>query len=172
MFRVNRLVWWYDRFIGLPYFAPAGVSNPHFQLTGPELSCYDVDQFRLEKYDAMNPATEADLLRLFEKPEQQVKEAFGQILGLSVVPADWGGEHSDLVAGVSINGVWARAAFAFKGPGGKPKPWTLHPGKMGEAGRPGRPTIRRAGGHHGYPTLFLYRGVGRPYHGCSRYDAP
>jgi hypothetical protein len=120
--------------IGLPYFAPAGETDSLLAPQRPEVFCWDVDQFRLDQGDRMTPATDSDLQRLFKMPEQQVKEAFGRILGLSTVPADWGGEHSDLVADLSVRGVWARAAFAFKGPGGKPKPWTLYPANMGLRG--------------------------------------
>lgn len=36
-----------------------------------------------------------------------------------------------------MSGNRLRAAFALKGPGGKPKPWTLHPDKMGLRGDQG-----------------------------------
>jgi hypothetical protein len=120
--------------IGFSYFAPAGDRKYFHRQYRPEIFCSDVDQFRLDERDRMTPAKESELRRLFEMPEQRVKETFGQILGLSTVPADWGGEHSDLVADISIGGVSARAAFAFKGPGGKPGPWTLYPANMGKRG--------------------------------------
>jgi hypothetical protein len=127
--------------IGFPYFTPRGnredfdsLSEYFHRQHRPEIFCWDVDQFRLDERDMMTPATQSELRHLFQMPEQRVKEMFGQILGLSTVPADWGGEHSDLMADISIDGVSARAAFAFKGPGGKPRPWTLHPANMGKRG--------------------------------------
>jgi hypothetical protein len=121
--------------IGFPYFTPAGGKlNPFDPRRRPEIFCRYVDQFRLDENDMRAKVNEQDLKRLFKMPEQKIKDSFGGILGLSTVPADWGGEHSDLVADISIRGVSARAAFAFKGPGGKPKPWTLYPANMGRRG--------------------------------------
>jgi hypothetical protein len=122
--------------IGIPYFAQKRERelDKVFRSNRPEIHCADVDQFNLDTSDLRMPASGPELKQLFAMPEQSVKEAFGRILGLSSVPADWGGENSDLVADLSIRGVWGRGSFAFKGPGGKPKPWTLYPANMGHRG--------------------------------------
>ena len=66
--------------------------------------------------------------------EEPVKQAFASILGVPFVPKDWAGEYSDLIADFTVRGQLASVAFAFKGPGGKTKPWMLHPGGMGKNG--------------------------------------
>ena len=119
--------------IGFPYYAPVGQQDSMFNSARPEVFCYDVDQFEFHDNE-IEVVEQVDLDQLFKMPEQRVKKAFGTILGLSIVPSDWGGEHSDLVADISINGSWKRAAFAFKGPGGKRKPWTLYLKDMGKQG--------------------------------------
>jgi hypothetical protein len=120
--------------VGFPYYAPASRNDPEFSSRRPEIPYSYVEEFRLEEADMRRPPTAAELSRVFAMPERTVKEAFGQILGLSSVPKDHGGERSDLVAEVTVSGSRLRAAFAFKGPGGKAKPWTLHPDNMGLRG--------------------------------------
>lgn len=123
--------------IGFPYYAPASHADPMFSSRRPEIPYSYVEEFELKEADMRRAPSAAELARVFAMPEKAVKEAFGQILGLSSVPKDHGGERSDLVAEVTIRGNRLRAAFAFKGPGGKPKPWTLHPDKMGLRGDQG-----------------------------------
>jgi hypothetical protein len=122
--------------IGIPFFSRKRESelDKVFRTNRPEIYCGDVDQFHLDRSDLRMPASASELERLFAMSEQSVKESFGGILGLSSVPADWGGESSDLVAHLSVSGVWGRGAFAFKGPGGKHRPWTLYPANMGHRG--------------------------------------
>ena len=119
--------------IGFPFFATGADRDPVFSDKRAELQCSNIDEFGLQNYPSLD-VEERDLLRLFRIPESKIKAAFGSILGLSNVPNDWGGENSDLVADLTIRGYQARAAFAFKGPGGKRKPWMLHPGGMGKNG--------------------------------------
>ena len=120
--------------VGFPFYAPRGSGHPLFAPTRPEVFCRDIEEFGLSEVSMRTAVAGADLRRLFSMSEQSVKEAFGKLLGLSQVPADWGGEHSDLVAEVTLRGTAARAAFALKGPGGRPKPWTLYPSDMGKRG--------------------------------------
>lgn len=123
--------------IGLPYYAPASSPSPEFAPRRPEIHYSDIEEFGITDSDLRRVPAASELKRVFAMPEQAVKAAFGAILGLSSVPADHGGERSDLVAGVTVTGNRLRAAFAFKGPGGKSKPWTLHPDKMGLRGDQG-----------------------------------
>lgn len=123
--------------IGFPYYAAAAESDPSFASRRPEIPYSYVQEFRLSDEDMLRAPTEAELARVFAMPERDVKEAFGQILGLSAVPKDHGGERSDVVAEVTVSGNRLRAAFALKGPGGKARPWTLHPDKMGLRGDQG-----------------------------------
>lgn len=121
--------------IGFPYFVPAGATRD-MVLTPRrlELHCRDVDQFHLSAEDLATLPTNDEMKRLFLMSEPQVKQAFASILGVKTVPADWGGENSDLVADISIDGVAGRAAFAFKGPGGRKTVWRLNPAQMGKNG--------------------------------------
>lgn len=123
--------------IGFPYYAPAASRDPAFSSRRPEIPYFYVEEFGLKESDMRRAPTAAELSRVFAMPEQAVKEAFGQILGLSSVPKDHGGERSDLVGEVTVSGNRLRTAFGFKGPGGKKKPWTLHPDKMGLRGDQG-----------------------------------
>ncbi len=123
--------------IGFPYYAPASRHGSEFSSRRPEIPYFYVEEFGLKESDMRRAPTAAERARVFAMPEQAVKEAFGQILGLASVPKDHGGERSDLVAEVTVSGNRLRAAFAFKGPGGKAKPWTLHPDKMGLRGDQG-----------------------------------
>ncbi len=69
--------------------------------------------------------TAAEVARLKTIPEQQVKQAFAEIIGEQNIPKDWGGEHSDLVsAHMTLEGERVVTAFAFKGPS-KAKPLTV-----------------------------------------------
>lgn len=120
--------------IGFPFYGPASETDALWRPERPEIWCADVDQFRLSEDQMRTRVVESDLRRVFAMPEQRVKEAFGEILGLSKLPKDWGGEQSDLTSDITVRGEAARAAFALKGPGGRPKPWTLHPKGMGKNG--------------------------------------
>lgn len=120
--------------IGFPFYGPAGEADAMWQPARPEIWCAYIDQFRLSEDQMRTRVSESDRKRVFAMPEQRVKEAFGQILGLSTLPKDWGGEHSDLTSDITVRGQAARAAFALKGPGGRPKPWTLYPKGMGQNG--------------------------------------
>lgn len=129
--------------IGRPYFVPTKAEPGLLtERERPEVYSSYVDEFGLSSSDSNPPASEEELATLFSMSELQVKEAFASILGISTsvlgdtcyLPKDWGGERSDLVANLTIRGVHGRAAFAFKGPAGKPRPWRLYPGKMGKRG--------------------------------------
>ncbi len=125
--------------IGLPYFvsAPEHDENLMGLSEGLELHYSCVDQFGFTYDRPVESASANETNRLFAMPEDAVKGAFAQILGATHVPKDWAGEQSDLVGELTIEGNPARAAFAFKGPGGKPKPWVLHPARMGKNGDQG-----------------------------------
>ena len=119
--------------IGSPYFITGTDSDSQFTPRDSEIRCNEVEEFGLRDVPTLTVG-QRELRTLFQMPETDVKVAFATILGISSVPADWGGENSDLVADFTLHGSRARAAFAFKGPGGKPKPWMLHPGGMGKNG--------------------------------------
>lgn len=119
--------------IGFPYFATGADCDSQFTPRKSEIRCNEVEEFGLRDLPILKVG-QRDLLTLFQMPETDIKAAFGTILGISSIPADWGGENSDLVADFTVHGSRARAAFAFKGPGGKPKPWMLHPSGMGKNG--------------------------------------
>lgn len=69
--------------------------------------------------------TKAALEPLKSIPEQQVKEAFAEVIGEGTIPKDWGGEKSDLFSSsLVLNGGRVSTAFAFKGPA-KFKPMTM-----------------------------------------------
>lgn len=129
--------------IGRPYFVPVAKEAEALATSiRPEVYPSNVDEFRLSTVNPELPASREELSTLFGMSEQQVKQAFASILGVSTavvndvnyLPKDWGGETSDLVANITIKGVTLRAAFAFKGPGGKPNPWRLYPRGMGKNG--------------------------------------
>ena len=124
--------------IGVPYYVPAWTAaRAALRTDRSELHYLFVDQFGLADDDMQRPATKARTNHLFAMPESAVKDAFATILGVTSVPKDWGGEQPDLVAEVTVKGVPGRVAFAFKGPGGKKKPWVLQPGLMGKNGDQG-----------------------------------
>jgi hypothetical protein len=79
--------------------------------------------------------TPRELASLKTLPEEQVKNAFAEILCEPFIPRDWGGERSDLVtSNLSIGGERVVAAFAFKG---KSVPRPLRIADMGQNGDQG-----------------------------------
>lgn len=75
---------------------------------------------QIEQFEAVagKRATAEDRAAVKEMSEAQVKAAFADIVGEPFVPADWGGETSDLSTNrLTMNGRPLSAAFAFKGPG-------------------------------------------------------
>src|SRR5215213_3940713 len=82
-----------------------------------------IDSFALVRNE---PApSKGDLELLKDVPEQQVKQAFAEIIGEPVIPKDWGGESSDLFSSyVVLDSQRISTAFAFKGPA-KFKPMTM-----------------------------------------------
>ena len=124
--------------IGIPYYVPRGTSrSPLYRNNHPAISYSNVDQFCLDQQDFARPVTRKQALQLFSMSEREVKKAFASLLGVPWVPQDWPGENSDLTADLTVQGEHASVAFAFKGPGGKPSPWTLHPSRMGKNGDQG-----------------------------------
>ena len=121
--------------IGIPYYVSHGNERtPLHRYNRPAISYTEVDQFCLTQKDFDIRVTQEETQQLFNMPERDVKQAFASILGVPLVPKDWPGENSDLTAELTIRGKYASVAFAFKGPGGKRKPWTLHPSGMGKNG--------------------------------------
>lgn len=77
-------------------------------------------------------ATANDLKALQAMPEARVKDALAEIIGELFVPADWGGEVSDLQTNhIVVDGEPASAAFILKGPALKGE---MHPNNMGSRG--------------------------------------
>ena len=125
--------------IGSPYFVSApehveGLVRPTERI---ELHYSRVDQFGFTRDRPVETSSSSLTERLFAMSESEVKRAFAEILGVTHIPKDWAGEQSDLVGEFTVEGHPARAAFAFKGPGGKARPWTLHPKGMGKNGDQG-----------------------------------
>jgi hypothetical protein len=74
----------------------------------------------------------ADLKTLKAIPENDVKHAFAELLGVPSVPKDWGGELSDLFSPhLTIGGQRVSTAFLFKGPA------KFHPMTMADLGKNG-----------------------------------
>lgn len=66
-----------------------------------------------------------ELVLLKSVSEKEVKEAIAEIIGEPIVPADWGGESSDLFSSrVVLDGRRVSSAFLLKGPA-KFKPMTM-----------------------------------------------
>jgi hypothetical protein len=92
-----------------------------------------ISEFALGSRETTPTPTELKLLKSIR--EEDVKNAFAEILGEPFVPQDWGGERSDLVtSNLSIEGVRVVAAFAFKG---KSIPRPLRIKEMGDNGDQG-----------------------------------
>lgn len=90
----------------------------------------EIDSFSAVR--GMRPPSAAEVRKLKDIPEQDVKQAFQEIMGEPFAEKDWGGEHSDLDTTHLIwNGTRRAAVFAFKGPA---KFGVLHPGDMGKNG--------------------------------------
>lgn len=90
---------------------PPGQWNPEWQRVYPR----QVDQWR--HVDWGQHATDQELMRLADVPERRVKEVLARSLGEIHVPADWGGETSDLyTSNLLIDGRQHSAAFLLKGP--------------------------------------------------------
>lgn len=79
------------------------------------------------------PAAAAkDVEALQRLSEAQVKAAIAEIIGENFVPADWGGEASDLQTNrLVVDGIPAAAAFILKGPALRGE---MHPANMGKRG--------------------------------------
>ncbi|THF50756.1 hypothetical protein [Allorhizobium terrae] len=89
-----------------------------------------IDQFaRIKEV----PLPSKEELRLLEAmPEDDVKQAFADIIGEHYVPKDWGGEKSDLTTTkITLAGQRHPTAFIFKGPSVKGE---MHPANMGKRG--------------------------------------
>lgn len=76
--------------------------------------------------------TKKALNQLREVPERDIKAAFAEIVSENTVPADWGGEQSDMFSSrVQLDGKRVSTAFAFKGPA------KFHPMTMADLGKNG-----------------------------------
>ena len=70
--------------IGRPYFVPVGKeAGVLARSIRPEVYPSDIDEFRLSTVNSELPASQDELAMLFGMYEQQVKEAFASILGVS-----------------------------------------------------------------------------------------
>lgn len=92
-----------------------------------------IDEFSRIK-DTKRP-TERELSLVASMPEEAIKTAFAAIVGEPYIPADWGGERSDLLTNrIHIEGQPIAAAFAFKGPGLQGALYVSNMGKRGDQG--------------------------------------
>lgn len=95
----------------------------------------NIDQFSSIDPHWMPSKTEFQLMR--EVPEQKVKETIAAMLGEVHVPADWGGEESDLYSGaLLVDGQRRTGAFLLKGPA------RFHPMTMRDLGKNGDQVYR------------------------------
>ncbi|MDG0853382.1 methyltransferase [Pelomonas puraquae] len=94
-----------------------------------------IDQFSRMDPHWMPSKTEFERMR--EVPEQKVKETIAGMLGELHVPADWGGEESDLFSGtLLVDGQRRTGAFLLKGPA------KFHPMTMKDLGKNGDQVYR------------------------------
>lgn len=102
----------------------ATILGPGRWLNGLEVHIEQIDSFSLA-HEKPRATTRRALDLLKSIPEQDVKDAFAEIIGEAMVPKDWGGEKSDMFSsGVVLDGNRVSTAFAFKGPA-KFRPMTL-----------------------------------------------
>jgi hypothetical protein len=96
-------------------FNPATVVGRQWQ-SYLEVTADSIDSFSKIMQQDYRPSKK-DLEKLREIPEQQIKQAFAEIIGEPGVPKDWGGERSDLMTTRAIlDEERVSTAFAFKGP--------------------------------------------------------
>ncbi len=80
-----------------------------------ELRANEIQQF--SGIDPMWAPSKTEFARLAQVTERKVKETIAQLLGEHYVPADWGGEESDLFsAELLVGGQRRTGAFLLKGP--------------------------------------------------------
>ncbi len=80
-----------------------------------QLQPNDIQQF--SAIDPLWTPSKAELRHLADVPERQVKEVIAELLGEHHIPADWGGEESDLFSAELLVGSQRRTgAFLLKGP--------------------------------------------------------
>lgn len=92
-----------------------------------EVGFEQVDEFGIS---SRRPPSSLD--RVLALSEDQVKQKFARLLKESYVPKDHGGELSDLIAPITVDGRRYRAAFLLKGPGNGVGPMTFK--KLGKNG--------------------------------------
>lgn len=74
-----------------------------------------IDEFsRIAEVDNVPSRKQTEILKEF--PERRIKEIVGELIGVDDPPRDWGGERSDLLGDVHIDGRRLTAAFVLKGP--------------------------------------------------------
>jgi hypothetical protein len=107
-----------------------GGSLAPFLTPSLELRLEEVTQF--SSIDTEWFPSKEELSRLKQVPERQVKELICRLLGEHTVPADWGGEESDLfTANLLIAGKRHTGAFLLKGPSAY---HTMQPKDLGKNG--------------------------------------
>ena len=100
-------------------FPSAGYWRNHREIHVDDIDCFGAVA------DYMPRFTRKSLDVLKAIPEEQVKNAFADIIREPHVPKDWGGERSDLFSThVRVDGKRISTAFAFKGPA-KFRPMTM-----------------------------------------------
>jgi hypothetical protein len=93
--------------------SPSAISLPFASTL--ELRPNEVQQF--SGMDSMWTPSKAEFARLADVPERQVKEVIAGLLGEYEIPADWGGEESDLFSTqLIVGGARRTGAFLLKGP--------------------------------------------------------
>lgn len=111
-------------------FRPHSVIASHWR-NRLEVHVDGIDSFERIR-DVPPVRTKKALNQLREVPERDIKAAFAEIISENAVPADWGGEQSDLFSSrVQLDGKRISTAFAFKGPA------KFHPMTMADLGKNG-----------------------------------
>lgn len=112
---------------------PANPMIDRFNLLPHQMEIYPAILDNFAKAQAEGMPSTAELKRLLEIPENEIKSAFAAIIGEPFIPKDWGGEMSDLVSTqLRIYGQQVAAAFAFKGPAKAKKLTMADLGKNGD----------------------------------------
>ena len=103
----------------VPY-AIGDLITGHSPVPLPFASTIQLQPEDIEQFGAMDKSwmpSNAELLRLADISEHQVKELICRLLGEHEVPKDWGGEESDLFsARLTVAGTRQTGAFLLKGP--------------------------------------------------------
>lgn len=108
-----------DAIRAIPY-AIGDLVTSQSRMSLPFASSLELQPGDIAQFAGMDPQwapSKAEFAQLANVPEQRVKQIIGGLLGELAIPADWGGEESDLFSAQLLVGNARRtAAFLLKGP--------------------------------------------------------